>query len=411
MNGRKRSTRSPSHSSRGRKVRRRTRDEQIDSDDENQSENDSDFSAGESKTIKKLPSTNREFQTTLDELHDATGQYFQSNVNQRFNYPRMTKLTDENLQLNRVRDCLVEQEDEKFFQSINNYLDQFRQRLFSYFNYMKSDEYREHLKQQIDNEKELNKTLKAKVNCLESSIKILLEDAIELLKLRTSELGVEKLERPAQLITYANDISSKHKELRSKVASLEQEIAEYDRENEKLNYILSNIQTNGHRSFSLNSNSPSDNAYSTLLANMSRQTQQHEFSKSLEISLPKTSKLVSSNENGVKDNFIIEKCSRKSTEHGPVGNTLVSPIKIIKVNHHKRLSNPNNETETTVTMKKASSTTKEILSSKQLEPVQVHSVISTSNPHTTNAPVVQSVNVKSLLSASPESIMKDEDSG
>lgn len=144
---------------------------------------------------------------------------------------------------------------------------------------------------------------------------------------------------------------------------------------------------------------------------MSRQTQQHEFSKSLEISLPKTSKLVSSNENGVKDNFIIEKCSRKSTEHGPVGNTLVSPIKIIKVNHHKRLSNPNNETETTVTMKKASSTTKEILSSKQLEPVQVHSVISTSNPHTTNAPVVQSVNVKSLLSASPESIMKDEDSG
>ena len=143
---------------------------------------------------------------------------------------------------------------------------------------MKSDTYREHIKQQLDNEMELNKALKAKVHCLETNIKILLDDAIQLLKLRTNELGIEELTEPAQLISYANDISNKHKELRSRVASLEKEIAEYDHDNDKLNFILANIQTNGHSSAS----SASDNTYSILLANMSRQTQQQECSRQSE---------------------------------------------------------------------------------------------------------------------------------
>ena len=190
----------------------------------------------------------------------------------------MTKLSSDNLQLRPFRDCLSEPDDRQFVNSINSYLDQFRQRLFAYFTYMKSDTYREHIKQQLDNEMELNKALKAKVHCLETNIKILLDDAIQLLKLRTNELGIEELTEPAQLISYANDISNKHKELRSRVASLEKEIAEYDHDNDKLNFILANIQTNGHSSAS----SASDNTYSILLANMSRQTQQQEFSRQSE---------------------------------------------------------------------------------------------------------------------------------
>ncbi|CAF1530266.1 unnamed protein product, partial [Rotaria sordida] len=88
----------------------------------------------------------------------------------------------------------------------------------------------------------------------------------------------EQLERPVQLITYANDISSKHKELRSKVATLEKEIAEYNYENEKLNLILQSIPTHEHHLSTL-IHSINDNTYLTLLANMSRQTQQHENNK------------------------------------------------------------------------------------------------------------------------------------
>ncbi|CAF4113149.1 unnamed protein product, partial [Rotaria sordida] len=95
------------------------------------------------------------------------------------------------------------------------------------------------------------------------------QDTINLLKLRTNGLGIEQLERPVQLITYANDISSEHKELRSKVATLEKEIAEYNYENEKLNLILQSIPTHEHHLSTL-IHSINDNTYSTLLANMSR---------------------------------------------------------------------------------------------------------------------------------------------
>ncbi len=233
-----------------------------------QSDLDSDLSNDESIDSKRPRSSSRDYQTTLDELHNASEKFIQSNQhnqikNERFNYQNMTKLSNENLDMNHFRDCLFEQEDHRFINSINSYLEQFRQRLLAYFTYMKSSVYREHIRKQLDNEMELNQTLKAKVNCLENNIKALLEDAISLLKLRTNELGIEDLERPIQLISYASDISNKHKELRSKVASLEKEIADYDHENEKMNLILNNI--NDEKSIG------NDNTYSKLLINISQQ--------------------------------------------------------------------------------------------------------------------------------------------
>jgi hypothetical protein len=222
---------------------------------------------------------------------------------------------------------------------------------------MKSNTYRDHLKQQLNNEMELNKTLKSKVHSLESNTKILLEDTISLLKLRTNELGIEQLERPEQLITYANDISNKHKELRSKVATLEKEIAEYDHENEKLNFILQSIQTNGHQSLN-------DNTYSTLLANMSRQTQQQETS-------PDVSR---------KPAFVIPKKIKKTSN-----------------------LNSNSPIKTSPSSSIISTSINNLLSTKKLEPVQVHSVISTvSQPSKQQQPtLIQSVTVKTLLNNSP----------
>ena len=269
------SSKATTTSARGRKILIKVPRQSV---DEDRSELDSDLSNDESSSSKRHSTSAKDYHSTLDELHTAAETYLQSHKNERFNYRQMTKLSSDNLQLRQFRDCLSDPDDRQFVSSINSYLDQFRQRLFAYFTYMKSDTYREHIKQQLDNEMELNKALKAKVHCLETNIKILLDDAIQLLKLRTNELGIEELTQPAQLISYANDISSKHKELRSRVASLEREIGEYDHDNDKLSFILANIQTNGHSSAS----SANDNTYSILLANMSRQTQQQEFSRQAE---------------------------------------------------------------------------------------------------------------------------------
>ena len=251
-------------SARGRKI-------QIKHQSDHESDFDSDQSNDESTNIKRSRGSTKDYQTTLDELHHASESLIQSNQNvpmknERYNHQKMTKLSDENLHLNHFRDCLFEQDDHRFINAINSYLEQFQQRLMAYFNYMKSDVYREHLRKQLDNEMELNKTLKARVHCLENNIKALLEDAISLLKIRTSELGIDELERPIQLISYASDISTKHKELRSKVATLEKEIADYDHENDKINLILNTLHKDGESKASTN-----ENTYSTLLANMSKQ--------------------------------------------------------------------------------------------------------------------------------------------
>ncbi|UJR30981.1 hypothetical protein I4U23_018492 [Adineta vaga] len=425
-------------SARGRKIH-------IKRPSDHESECDSDGSNDELLNSKHRRTTNKDYQSTLNELHNASEKFVQSNQhcpikNQRFNYQNMTKLSTENLRLSHLRDCLLEKEDQKFINTINSYLEQFRQRLFSYFTYMKSDVYRENLRKQLDNEMELNQTLKAKVNFLESNIKALLEDAIGLLKSRTNELGINDLERPIQLISYADDISSKHKELRSKVASLEKEIAEYDHENEKINYLLNSLQTNGHSSTPIKSSS-NDNTYSKLLVNMSKQTtQQHEprrENKNPEYSIitslsPKSS---AENKNDVnssfyqnstssynivkeerKTDFIIQKRVKKSPNLNADGQALVSPIKIIKITE-KRHDSP--EILPPPLLSSLTSTVADsfdnLLSTKQLEPVQVHSVVCKSGQqskpeNSLSVAIVQSVNMKALLDPSSPKFKTSETS-
>ena len=225
------------------------------------SDHDSDFDSDQSHS-KRPRSSFKDYQSTLDELHNASEKFLRLNQNspinnERFNKLNLTKLSHENLDFNQISD---EYNDQRFLNSMNLYLEQFRSRLLAYFNYMKSDIYREHLRKQLTNEKELNQTLKAKVNCLEKNIKTLLEDAICLLKSRTNELGIDELEKPIELISYANDISNKHKDLRCKIANLEKEIEDYNHDNEKMNLILNNFQTN-------------EQMYSKLLIDMSKQTE------------------------------------------------------------------------------------------------------------------------------------------
>ncbi|CAF2685991.1 unnamed protein product [Rotaria sp. Silwood2] len=431
-------------SARGRKIH-------IKHQSDNESEFDSDASNDELFNSKHRRSSYKDYQVTLDELHTASEKFIQLNQNfqmknQQFNYQNMTNLSNDNLHVNDFHDCLLEQNDQNIFNSINTYLEQFRQRLITYFTYMKSDIYREHLKKQLDNEMELNKTLKMKVNCLENNIKALLDDAINLLKLRTNELGIDELERPVQLISYANDISNKHKELRSKVATLEKEIAEYNYENDKMNFILNNILTNGHQSSSSITTTEQllhDNVYSTLLVNMSRQTQQQENKQQfnhidyLNKSLTETNQVscVSIRSNTSVDNdfdlnsksnqntsplynvvkserktdFIIQKRAKKISNPNSDGHAIVSPIKIIKVTDKHNdlqecLPQPSN----------ISTNTNNLLSTKQIEPVQVHSVVSkvehqTKQEKLVQPSIVQSKNIQTVINTSLSSSSNKSD--
>ncbi|CAF1011870.1 unnamed protein product [Adineta steineri] len=392
-------------------ISHKTSHKKIDSD-KKQYDYESDLSNDEKLHSKRYRTSSKDYHSTLNELHPTSQTYSQINKNQRFNYRDMTKLSNENLNLRHFRDCLYEQEDQQFIHSMNTYLDQFQQRLFSYFKYMKSNTYREHLKQQLDNEKELNQTLKTKVNCLENNIKILLEDTINLFKLRTNELGIEDLERPVQLITYANDISNKHKELRSKVVTLEKEIADYDLENEKLNFLLQSIQTNGHQSSSTILHSLNDVSYSTLLSNMSKQTQQQEFSKqsyppiSPTSTIDKTNSLRAieflSHSNQIPiPSYDIKKTERKS------GFTIPKKVKKTSDDHTHISSTKTTDKRSGLQnslLPSQSSTISpsinNILSTKQLEPVQVHSVGHQSKPQQPlPSSVIRTVSVKTLLNS------------
>jgi len=209
-----------------------------DVDEQHQSTNES----------KRSRSSFKDYQSTLDELHMASKTFHDLNQNQpieneRFNKSNLTKLSHDNLILNHFPHCSFEQDDQQFFKSINTYLDEFRERLVEYFYYMKSDIYREHIRKQLTNEIELNEILKTKVNSLEHNIKHLLNDAICLIKTRTNDLGLEQLTKPIELITCANNISTKHKDLRQQVATLEKQIENYNQENQNMNLILDNFSS------------------------------------------------------------------------------------------------------------------------------------------------------------------------
>ena len=96
-------------------------------------DDESDFSDDEYRASKR----HKDYHSTLNELHPTQETYYPSNKNERFNHHQMTKLPNENLRLRHFRDCLVDQEDQEFFNSINSYLDSYRERLFRYRTYMK----------------------------------------------------------------------------------------------------------------------------------------------------------------------------------------------------------------------------------------------------------------------------------
>ncbi|KAL3210257.1 hypothetical protein MRX96_037303 [Rhipicephalus microplus] len=102
-------------------------------------------------------------------------------------------------------------------------LNDFRAQYMAMLNHMRTEQYRQQVKEHIARERERNERLVAKAAHLERQIKHLIDDSVVLLKARMNELGVQS-HTPADLINKAKEIVVRHKELQAKAATLEREV-------------------------------------------------------------------------------------------------------------------------------------------------------------------------------------------
>ncbi|XP_050024205.2 uncharacterized protein gpp isoform X1 [Dermacentor andersoni] len=128
-------------------------------------------------------------------------------------------------------------------------LNDFRAQYMAMLNHMRTEQYRQQVKEHIARERERNERLVAKAAHLERQIKHLIDDSVVLLKARMNELGVQS-HTPADLINMchllrasgyshrrllqAKEIVVRHKELQSKAATLEREVIHLEEQQAEL---------------------------------------------------------------------------------------------------------------------------------------------------------------------------------
>nr|XP_027225718.1 histone-lysine N-methyltransferase, H3 lysine-79 specific-like isoform X6 [Penaeus vannamei] len=129
-------------------------------------------------------------------------------------------------------------------------LDVFRQQFLNMLDTIKNPDYKDYVLQQIEVEKEKNKSLKSRAAQLERQIKVLIDDSVALLRSRISELGMTAA-NPEDLLNRAKEIVWRHKELQANVSSLQQQVTSAEEEKERLvrlrkHEMINKYQRNGH---------------------------------------------------------------------------------------------------------------------------------------------------------------------
>ncbi|KAG8222795.1 hypothetical protein J437_LFUL005001 [Ladona fulva] len=112
-------------------------------------------------------------------------------------------------------------------------LDMFRSQYLSAVEAMKSPQYAENVKVQIEEEKERNNKLKSRAAQLEKQIKVLIDDSVALLKARMTELGINA-SCTSDLLAKAKEIVLRHKELQAKATKLQAQVTSLEQEQGKL---------------------------------------------------------------------------------------------------------------------------------------------------------------------------------
>lgn len=112
-------------------------------------------------------------------------------------------------------------------------LDVYKAQFMSFLDSMKSSQFKENLKLQIENEREKNKRLLNRTGQLEKQIKVLVEDSVVLLKARMQELGINTSSQN-DLLCKAKEIVGKHKELQIMANKIQTQVNNLEEEHNNI---------------------------------------------------------------------------------------------------------------------------------------------------------------------------------
>ncbi|XP_052096294.1 histone-lysine N-methyltransferase, H3 lysine-79 specific-like isoform X4 [Mytilus californianus] len=108
-------------------------------------------------------------------------------------------------------------------QALHQLLELFKQQYSQFLSYMQTPQYRISLQQQIEQEREKQQKLKAKVQQLDKHISSIQKESVGHLQARLKELGIQA-STPAEFLLQAKRIVLEHKELEGQVSTVEQQI-------------------------------------------------------------------------------------------------------------------------------------------------------------------------------------------
>ncbi|XP_076335683.1 uncharacterized protein LOC143238923 isoform X2 [Tachypleus tridentatus] len=117
--------------------------------------------------------------------------------------------------------------------ALQQLLDQYMILFLRFLQKIKTPEYKDDLKNQIEKEKVRKSNLRSKVSQLEKHIQALSQDSVSLLKARMAEVGIQTLS-PSDLLQKTKEIVVKHKELQCKASTLQCQITSLETDHHNL---------------------------------------------------------------------------------------------------------------------------------------------------------------------------------
>uniref|UniRef100_A0A8D8QP90 Histone-lysine N-methyltransferase, H3 lysine-79 specific n=2 Tax=Cacopsylla melanoneura TaxID=428564 RepID=A0A8D8QP90_9HEMI len=123
--------------------------------------------------------------------------------------------------------------------SLQMLLDILRNQYLGMIERLKSEKYKKEVEDQIEMEKKKKEQTKKRIEALDKQISHLIQDSVELLKTRMSELDIHA-NTPKELLSKANDIVVRHRELQAKTVKYQKEVMSL--EETKNNLVMERVQ-------------------------------------------------------------------------------------------------------------------------------------------------------------------------
>lgn len=117
--------------------------------------------------------------------------------------------------------------------SIQWLVDDYKMQLLQFLSYMKTPQYNDLVRKQMEEEKVYNEQLKLKRGLLEDQISALTKEGVRLLNLQLDKLGIQA-KSPSELVAKSREIVGRHRELQDSCQALTDNLRVLEAENRKL---------------------------------------------------------------------------------------------------------------------------------------------------------------------------------